>query len=142
MVAAGRITPEQPRLRQFMTRIPYTIEARATLQTAAERMAEYKIRHLPVIDKGRVIGMLSDRDMKLVSGLEAVDLNDLLVIDACHGAPYIVAPDAPLREVADTMAKKRYGSAIVTESGRVVGIFTTVDACGALAALIGTQGDV
>jgi acetoin utilization protein AcuB len=133
-----RAAPELPRVRQFMTRIPYTIPSDATLRAAADRMVEYNVRHLPVLDKGTVIGMLSDRDVKLVSGLDEADLNNMRVSDACHGVPYIVARDAPLREVASTMAKKRYGSAIVTEHGRVVGIFTTVDACRALATLIDT----
>jgi acetoin utilization protein AcuB len=130
---------EEPTIRQYMTRIPYTVEAAATLHVALGRMQEYGIRHLPVTDKGRIVGMLSDRDVKLVAGIEGVKLDKTLVIDACHGAPFVVSPDASLRRVAAAMAKKRYGSAIVAERGRPVGIFTTVDACRALAALVAAQ---
>lgn len=53
--------------------------------------------------------------------------------------PYVVTPDASLDEVVSTMAAKKYGSAIVSDHGHVVGIFTTVDACSAFAALLGTR---
>lgn len=50
-----------------------------------------------------------------------------------------MTPDASLDEVVSTMAAKKYGSAIVSDHGHVVGIFTTVDACSAFAALLGTR---
>jgi acetoin utilization protein AcuB len=52
---------------------------------------------------------------------------------------YAVPPDAPLDEVVDTMAEKRYGSAIIVQNNRVVGVFTTVDACRALSELLNTR---
>lgn len=127
---------EPPRVSQYMTRIPYTIQADATLKTAMDRMAEYGVRHLPVTDKGRIVGMLSDRDLKLVHGLESITPEELLVIDACHGPAYVVTPETPLHIVARKMARTHYGSAVVAEGGRLIGIFTTVDACRALAGLI------
>ena len=52
---------------------------------------------------------------------------------------YVVTPDASLDEVVSTMAAKKYGSAVVTDNGHVVGIFTTVDACSAFADLLGSR---
>jgi CBS domain-containing protein len=56
------------------------------------------------------------------------------VEDAMTDAVYGVAPETPLEEVAATMAAHKYGAALVLgERGRVVGVFTTVDALHALA---------
>lgn len=123
-------------IRRFMTASPHTIQANATLREAEARMAEYRVRHLPVIEQDRVVGMLSDRDVKLAYGIKGLNHEKLLVIDACHGGAYVVNPDTSLSEVATVMAEKHYGSAVVCEQGYVVGIFTTVDACRALASFI------
>jgi acetoin utilization protein AcuB len=49
---------------------------------------------------------------------------------------YTVSPEAPLDEVVNEMAAKKYGSAIVVQNNKVVGIFTTVDVCTAFAELL------
>jgi acetoin utilization protein AcuB len=49
---------------------------------------------------------------------------------------YAVHPESPLDEVASEMASKKYGSAVVLQNGKVVGIVTTVDLCRALAELL------
>ena len=59
-----------------------------------------------------------------------------MVIDVCSEDPYIVDPDEPVRMVAQEMAKKHYGSAVVVQNKKLVGIFTTVDACRALSQMI------
>jgi acetoin utilization protein AcuB len=123
-------------IRRFMMAFPYSIQASATLREARARMAEYGVRHLPVMKDDRLMGMLSDRDLKLAYGIKGLNPDAVLVIDACHEGPYVVEPDTSLSEVATVMAEQRYGSAIVCEQGRVVGIFTTVDACRALASFI------
>lgn len=130
------MSTEQLAIRRFMTPFPYSIQAHATLQEAQARMAEDGVRHLPVMRDDRLVGLLSDRDLKLAFGIKGLDPRAVLVIDACHEGPYVVDPDAPLSEVAAVMAERHYGSAIVCEQGRVVGIFTTVDACRALTAFI------
>jgi acetoin utilization protein AcuB len=52
---------------------------------------------------------------------------------------YAVSPNTPLDEVATTKAEQKYGSALVVQNEHIVGIFTTVDACRALAELLGTR---
>jgi acetoin utilization protein AcuB len=54
--------------------------------------------------------------------------------------PYTVGPGTPLDEVVSTMAEKKFGSAVVVQNNKIVGIFTTVDACQALSDL-SEQGD-
>jgi CBS domain-containing protein len=63
----------------------------------------------------------------------------MVVMDLCHGRPYIVSPLTPLREAAAEMAARGIGSAIVMDGARLSGIFTTVDACRALAAVLAPQ---
>ena len=126
----------EPAIQKFMTMQPHSIESGEKLEKAKEVMAKYGIRHLPVTRDGEVIGILSDREINLTYGLEAIEPTQLLVIDVCSEATYIVDPDEPLRMVAQEMANKHYGSAVVMQNEKLVGIFTTVDACRALSQMI------
>ena len=121
-------------IRQYMTPSPHTIGAEQTLTVASELMRKHRIRHLPVLRGGSVVGILSQRDVALISGLPQVDPNEVPVEDAMSEELYTVGPETPLDEVAATMAAHKYGAALVLgESDRVVGVFTTVDALYALA---------
>jgi acetoin utilization protein AcuB len=119
----------------YMASIVQHVEAGDKMSKAVDLMKKFSIRHLPVLDKGKIVGMLSDRDVKLASGI-ADDMDDLIVADVCHTDPYIVAPDTPLAQVASTMADKHYGSAMVVSNGKLAGIFTATDACRVLADMI------
>ncbi len=120
-------------IRHYMTPSPHTIGVDQSLAVAAETMREHKIRHLPVLRGGAVVGILSERDVQLVSGLPAVDPAKVTVEDAMSDSVYAVSPDTPLEEVAAEMAAHKYGAALVTERGHVTGVFTTIDALLALA---------
>ena len=127
---------QEPMIQKFMTVQPQSIESGETLDKAKELMAKFGIRHLPVTREGSVVGVLSDREVNLTYGLEALEPTKLLVIDVCSEDPYIVDPEEPLRLVAQEMARKHYGSAVVVQNEKLVGIFTTVDACHALSYII------
>jgi acetoin utilization protein AcuB len=127
---------DEPMVQEFMSAQPYWIHAGAPLDRAKAVMAEHGIRHLPVMNNLTVMGIISQRDINLALGLEGTNPARLVVMDMCHGRPYIVAPRSPLREVAAEMAARGIGSAIVMDGTRLVGIFTTVDACRALAAVL------
>jgi acetoin utilization protein AcuB len=121
-------------IRAYMTPSPYTIGADQVLTVASEVMRKHRIRHLPVLRGGSVVGILSQRDVALISGLAGVDPSEVPVEDAMTESVYSVPPETPLEEVAATMAANKYGAALVTgERGRVLGVFTTVDALHALA---------
>ena len=115
-----------------MTPTPLTIDPETLLSAAAEIMREQGIRHLPVVQNGDLLGVLSERDVNVVRCLHTVTLDTVNAGKIMHEAPFSVLPDTPLADVAAQMAKKRYGSAIVEEGGEVVGIFTTVDGLRAL----------
>jgi acetoin utilization protein AcuB len=118
---------------KYMTPAPHTIGKDQTLAKAHELMREYRIRHLPVLEGGKLIGILSDRDLKLVETLKDVDPRTVLVSEAMTEEPYCVAPLASLESVVREMAQKKYGSAVVMEGERVHGIFTAIDGLQALA---------
>ena len=63
----------EPMIQKFMTVAPFSIEADQSMEIAIDLIAKYKIRHLPVMNEGKVVGLISDRDLKLASGIEGVD---------------------------------------------------------------------
>lgn len=116
-----------------MTPSVHTISMESTLPQARTLMEEHGIRHLPVLDGSKLVGVISDRDLARMEGFPMIDFNLVSVPDAMSDEPYVVAPDTPAIEVFRTMHKERYGSAIVADGGTVVGVFTTTDALRVLA---------
>lgn len=121
-----------PQVQKYMTHVPKSIGFDRPISHAMEVMRELNIRHLPVLKGGELVGVLTDRDIKLVLGFNDVDPKTLLVDEAYTPDPYFTTPTAPLNEVAAMMAEKKYGCAIVKDNGKLVGIFTEVDALRAL----------
>lgn len=120
-----------PPIKALMTPFPYSVDIEATVDKAREFMREHHIHHLPVTQDGKLAGLVSDRDIKLVLGPDfaypperSVTVRDVMVRDA-----YIVDLDAHSDEVLHHMAKHQLGSAIVTREGKLAGVFTTTDAC-------------
>lgn len=128
-----------PPISKFMTTTPTSVTADTTLDDAAKLMASLSIRHLPVMRAGKLLGILTDRDVKFVESFQDVDPKRISVERCMMTDPYQVSPDTLLDEVALTMAEQRYGSAVVVQNGHVVGIFTTVDACRCLSELLETR---
>jgi acetoin utilization protein AcuB len=107
---------------------PVTIPADLSLADAYERMLEFGVRHLPVTDAGHVVGLVSERDLALVTGIPGVDKNRVEVREAMSEHPYIVSPEALLEDVVATMWDKKIGSTVVMAEGKLVGIFSVIDA--------------
>jgi len=123
-------------VQRYMTATPVVIESGRTLAEAHDVLRAHGIRHLPVVEGGRLVGVLSQRDLYLVETLRGVDAATEKVAEAMSREPYTVAPTAPVDEVAQDMADHKYGSAVVVEDGKVVGVFTTIDALRALASIV------
>ncbi len=128
-----------PSVQKYMTTSPHTIGEDQPMTVAHRLMREYRIRHLPVLRGAKIVGLVSDRDLNMVETLKDVDPHKVLVSEAMTQDPYLVSPDAPLDEVVSTMAEKKLGSAVIAQNGKVVGIFTTVDACRAFSDLLHTR---
>lgn len=127
------------RIQDYMTRSPHSVNAEQTVDFARALMRGHRVRHLPVLRGGKLVGMLSERDIYWSEALMERGGAALLVEEVMSPAPYSVAPDAPLSEVVREMAERKYGSAVVMEGGQVVGLFTTTDALAVLAALLAGQ---
>jgi CBS domain-containing protein len=132
-----------PQVIAFMTPFPYSVDVDAPLWEAHKLMREHHFRHLPVTSGGAPIGVLTDRDIKLVLGPDFGSPNEreLSVRDAYVEELCVVPASTPVAVVARTMAEHRIGSAIVTKSDKLVGIFTVTDACRALAEVLEGHGD-
>jgi acetoin utilization protein AcuB len=120
-------------VQDVMTPQPLTIGRGESLATAREMMQVHRCRHLPVLEHGELVGVMTERDLYLLETVAGLDLAGDDVSDAMTTDAYAVPPDAPLSEVARQMATERYGCAVVIERGRVIGIFTTTDALRVLA---------
>ena len=128
-----------PHIKKYMTTDVQTIGDQQPMSVAHRVMREQCIRHLPVLHQGKLVGVVTDRDLRLVETLRDVDPTQVTVSEAMTSDVYTVGPDAALDEVVSAMAVSKYGSAIVVDHGHVVGIFTTVDACSALSDLLTTR---
>jgi acetoin utilization protein AcuB len=125
-----------PTIRKYMTTTPHTVGRDQSLSFATKILRDNNIRHLPVLEGGKLVGILSERDVALVAALKDVDPEKVEVGDAMSQQVFTVRPDSPLDEVADEMASHKFGSALVIDNGKVVGVFTTVDAMQALSELL------
>ena len=116
----------------FMTPMPHTVGSEQTITFAQQLMDKHGIRHLPVLHGGELYGVVSDRDLGMIAGLNEVNPDQTTVEEAMTQDAYTVSKDTPLLDVLQEMLEHKYGSAIVVDNGKVVGVFTTTDACRAL----------
>jgi acetoin utilization protein AcuB len=121
----------------IMSHAPHTIGAKQPLSMAHHLMREHGIRHLPVLDMGQLVGIVSQRDLHFLETFRDVDPTLVSVDEAMTAETYAVTPRTTLHRAAAAMAERKIGSAVVIEEGRVVGMFTTVDALLALVELTG-----
>ncbi len=121
----------------YMTPGPHAANIADNLHAAREKMVKVGARHLPVMDDGKVVGVLSDRDIQLALGFKHGNIKTMTVEDVYSDDPYVTHPDTNLKQVAMEMAEKKYGSAVVMDNEDLVGIFTTTDACRALHDVLG-----
>jgi len=119
-----------------MTPGPHTIARSQSLAAAHEIMREHRIRHLPVLEGGQIVGMVSQRDLLMVETLPGVSPAEVQVEDAMVEDVVTAPSDAPIGELVETMLQRKIGSVVVTDHDRVAGVFTTIDALRALHELL------
>jgi acetoin utilization protein AcuB len=122
-----------PPISRYMTRQLWTIERGATLTAAHQLMRTHGIRHLPVMDSGKLVGIVTERDLHLMETLPDADPDEVKVEEAMSEHVYVVAPDDAVADVVERMADQKIGSVVVMDHGRVEGIFTSIDALQVLA---------
>ena len=121
-----------PKIRSVMTPFPQSIDCRQSVDRAKAMMSDLGVRHLPVKHGGDLAGVITSRDIERAQlmrfGLGSS--GELLVQDVTvPEAAYVVDHGAPLDEALEEMARRGIGSTLVVHEGKLIGIFTTVDAC-------------
>lgn len=130
-----------PSIKTLMTPFPYSIGPKATVQKAKELMADHGIHHLPVTEDGAFIGMISRNDIELMIDKKADGSGgkDLKVREVMLEETYTVDLSERLDSVLHRMAEHHLQSVVVTRKGKLVGIFTQLDACAAFAEFLREQ---
>ena len=114
----------------------YTVTPETTLPEALRLTGQRGIRHLPVLDRERLVGILSDRDLKRAmaspaTSLEAHELTYLLdrlrVGEIMTRAIITIGPTSPIEDAARLMVLEKVGALPVTDGDRLVGLVTETD---------------
>jgi len=120
---------------EYTSAAPVTISLNAPLSDAMELMKENGIRHLPVIEDGAIVGLISERD--LIANFGKPWSEHLRVKEIMHTDVLFAYANDGLSEVAFRLSKDKKGSAIILdENDNLYGIFTTTDALNALVELL------
>ena len=139
-------------VKNWMSKDVITVEPEDSMQQAISLMKEHKIRMLPVLQRGKLVGVVSDTDLKRASASDAtmLDVHEMLYLiskikikDIMATEPFTVSPDFTVEETAEIlMEHKISGVPVVEEGGKVVGVITRDDLFKVLIALsgLGRQG--
>jgi acetoin utilization protein AcuB len=124
------------RIRDMMTKNPITVDSETLVMDAQKIMKENNVRRLPVVDKGKLLGIITKHDLLEASpspatSLSIHELNYLLskmkVKEIMKKNPVTLTPDTPFEEALKIGQEKKIGSFPVVENGKLVGIATESD---------------
>ena len=130
------------KVEKWMTRNPITIEKDTTVIEAMHLLKEKNVRRLPVMDKGKIAGIITEKMVmefkpSKATSLDTWEVHYILsktpVTEAMNPKPYKVTPNSDLTEAAQLLHdRKLNGVLVVNEKNELVGIFTTTNALEAL----------
>jgi acetoin utilization protein AcuB len=127
---------EPLRVRDLMSAAPLTVTPDTSVHTARALMQQRQIQHLPVVEENRLVGMVSDSDIRLAlpspaTSLSVWELHQLLdkltVGEVMSRFVVTVAPHLPVTTAIGRMLRHRIGAVPVTEDRRIIGILTRGD---------------
>jgi acetoin utilization protein AcuB len=125
-----------PAVAEIMTPNPVTVTPRNAIRTAVNLMREVGCRRLPVIDRGRLVGIISDRDLRRAANSPFVVreqwydnfILDHIEVGSCMTPnPLTIHPAAPVSEAARLMRDHKIGGLPVVADGQLIGIVTETD---------------
>jgi acetoin utilization protein AcuB len=124
-------------VKDWMSKDPITITDETSMMKAIHLMKQNRFRRLPVLHEGRLVGIVSDRDLKEASPSKATTLDvhelyyllaELHVKDIMTRDPVVVSPDSTVEHAAQLMLENTIsGLPVVDDAGKVVGILTQSD---------------
>ena len=114
-------------VREAMTADLASVEPSATAAEAARLLAERDVGSLPVVEAGRLVGVVTDRDLALRVVAEGRDPNVVRIDEIASRELVTVEPDGKLDEALHLMAKRQVRRLPVVEDGRLVGILAQAD---------------
>jgi acetoin utilization protein AcuB len=132
----------------LMTVIPLTVTPDTPLRNIIGIMKSEGCRQLPVLDKGKLVGIISDRDVRLVMNSPVVlhgrwqdeELLDKITAEGCMTPnPITVTPDTPAYKAAEMLQTYKFGALPVVEDDTLVGIISVTDFMGYLARELAPQ---
>jgi len=119
------------RVRDLMKAPVQSVERTDTMGKALQMMKQHGIRHLPVLEDGKVIGILSDRDLRspdIPGRWHAIPWSDSIAVEWVMSAPVLtLSPNASIPEAASLMHAERIDCAPVLEEEKLIGIITSSD---------------
>ena len=122
------------RVSEIMSRELVTITPDKRVGQALQLMQKHQIRHLPVMEKGRMVGWITSRDLREV--LLASMLEKITVADVMIKAPISVSADTGVEEAARLIKEHKIGGMPVLEGDRLVGVITMLDLIGAFLTML------
>ncbi|MCS7232613.1 MAG: CBS domain-containing protein [Synergistetes bacterium] len=137
-------------VKDVMTPNPIIVSPDVSFQDALKLMRDKGIRRLPVVDGGKLIGIVTEKDLLYASpskatSLDIWELNYLLsklaVRDIMSRNVITVSEDVPIEEAAKIMVDKKVGALPVMRNGELVGIVTETDIFKVLLKLLGAGRD-
>lgn len=124
---------------EYTTPNPVIAVEGSSVDELNELMQKHDIRHLPIVRGTDVVGIVSDRDLKVVAGLNLTERSLICASDIMARDPVAVDAETRLDEVALEMSQRKIGSVLVTEGDKLLGIFTVTDALNALIEVARTE---
>jgi acetoin utilization protein AcuB len=124
------------RVKDLMNSAPQVVSAHDQLHTALTKMNQAGYRHLPVIDDDKLVGIITDRDLRLAVNSPVVNeenvkretVLDRVRVDQCMTPdPQCVSSNTPLHEVADLLSLNKFGAMPVVDEGKLVGMISYID---------------
>jgi CBS domain-containing protein len=123
-----------PSIAVVMTPFPYSIPEDADISEANGMMDEHEIQHVPVMEGDTLLGVISERDLRVAGELQDhVPTGGIPVGRVCNREPLVVDLHDRLDRVALQMMERKVDAAIVLREDKLAGILTTTDVCRLLA---------
>lgn len=127
-----------PSIKTVMTPFPYAVDPGTAVSEALKTMRDHGIHHLPVTGDNNLTGMVSSRDIQLMIAKHD-NADELTISDVMSEDAYTVDLSERLDSVLHRMAEHHLRAVVVTRKGKLVGIFTQIDACGKFAEFLREQ---